>query len=80
VSVLRLHKGNFGFTDVAGAGMKGTQKLECELTLRDGKVVYDLNAITRESWDKLGNYGSQADPRWDGTLGGGGSRRARSRK
>jgi dihydroorotase len=74
IAVLRVRKGDFGFTDVAGARMKGTQKLECELTVRDGKVVYDLNGITREDWDKLGNYGSQADPRWDGTLGGGGRR------
>lgn len=77
VAVLRVQKGEFGFTDVNGARMKGTQKLECEMTVRDGKVVYDLNAITREDWDKLGNYQSQADPRWDGTLGGGGRRRAK---
>ena len=31
--------------------MKGTQKLRCELTLRDGRVVYDLNGLTREDWD-----------------------------
>jgi len=32
-------------------------------------VVYDLNGITREDWNKLGNYSSQGDRRWDGTLG-----------
>src|SRR5205823_12777551 len=32
VAVLRVEKGNFGFVDVAGARMKGTQKLICELT------------------------------------------------
>ena len=49
--------------------MKGTQKLICELTVRDGKVVYDLNGITREDWTKLEkNYTSQGDRRWDGTL------------
>jgi dihydroorotase len=72
VAVLKLHKGNFGFTDVYGARMKGTQKLECELTLRDGRVVWDLNGITRQDWDKLGNYMSQGDPRWEGTTGGSG--------
>src|SRR2546428_8876441 len=45
LAVLRLEKGDFGFVDVAGARMKGTQKLVCELTARDGKVVYDLNGI-----------------------------------
>lgn len=61
VAVLRVAKGNFGFVDVYGARMKGTQKLECELTLRDGRVVWDLNGITRTDWDKLGQYGPQVD-------------------
>ena len=68
VAVLRVEKGNFGFVDVAGARMKGTQKLVCELTVHNGMVVYDLNCITREDWNKLGDYGSQGDRRWDGTL------------
>jgi len=33
--------------------MKGAQKLLCELTLRDGRVVYDLNGRSRQDWDKL---------------------------
>src|SRR5215467_11972594 len=69
VAVLRLEKGNFGFVDTFGARMKGTQKLICELTVRDGMVVYDLNGITREDFNKLGQYTSQGDVRWDGTLG-----------
>ena len=69
VAVLRVEKGNFGFVDIFGARMKGDQKLNCELTIRNGLVVYDLNGITREDWDKLGNYKSQGDSRWDGTLG-----------
>jgi dihydroorotase len=67
VAVFRVEKGDFGFVDVYKARMRGTQRLVCELTLRDGKVAWELNGITRESWDKLGNYGSQGDPRWDAT-------------
>src|SRR5437773_2652179 len=70
VAVLRVLNGNFGFVDIDGARMHGNQKLLCELTVRDGKVVYDLNGITREDWDKLGaHYNAQGDPRWDGTIG-----------
>ena len=69
VAVLRLANGDFGFVDVYGARLKGDRKLECELTVRDGKVVWDLNGISREDWDKLGKYGPQGDNRWDGTLG-----------
>jgi len=70
VAVLRVEQGHFGFVDTYGARMQGTQKLECELTIRNGRVVWDLNGITREDWDKLGNYLAQGDGRWDGTLGG----------
>lgn len=66
VAVLRLQKGKFGFVDMNGAKLDGTEKLICELTVRDGRVVYDLNGLTRERWDKLpANYGVQGDPRWD---------------
>jgi dihydroorotase len=67
ISVLRLEKGNFGFTDMYGARLKGQQKLICELTLKDGKVVYDLNGITRPDWDTLPRgYKQTGDARWDG--------------
>jgi dihydroorotase len=67
IAVLRLEKGNFGFVDMYGARLKGTQKLTCELTLRDGKVVYDLNGMTRPDWDTLPrDYRQTGDARWDG--------------
>jgi dihydroorotase len=53
VAVLRLEKGNYGFVDIKGGRLRGNQKLVCELTLRDGKVVYDLNGITSPDWDQL---------------------------
>ena len=60
VAVLRLEKGNFGFIDSSGARLRGSQKLLCELTIKNGRVVYDLNGITRDDWDKLPpNYGPQ---------------------
>jgi len=31
--------------------LMGTQKLICQLTVRAGKVVYDLNGISSEMWD-----------------------------
>jgi dihydroorotase len=66
VTVLRLEKGNYGFVDMYGARLGGTSKLTCELTLRDGKVVYDLNGITRPEWDKLPrDYRQTGDSRWD---------------
>jgi len=68
IAVLRLQKGDFGFVDVNGARMQGTQKLDGELTTRDGKVVWDLNGRSRSDWKALGNYGAQGDPKWDGIV------------
>ena len=51
VAVLRLEKGKFGFLDQRGGRLDGAQRLGCELTLRDGQVVYDLNGLASEPWD-----------------------------
>lgn len=53
VAVLRLESGNFGFGDHANARLSGKQKLGCELTVRNGQIVYDLNAISGTPWEKL---------------------------
>ena len=45
VAVLNLREGNFGFYDKTGYKMAAKQKFECELTIRAGKVVYDLNGM-----------------------------------
>jgi dihydroorotase len=66
ITVLKLEKGSFGFVDMNGARLRGTQKLTCELTLREGKVVYDLNGVTRPDWNTLPkDYKQTGDPRWD---------------
>ncbi len=66
VAVLRLQPGAFGFVDMYGARMNGTQKLICELTVRNGKIVYDLNGISRPDWKTLPrDYRYQGDPHWD---------------
>jgi dihydroorotase len=68
VAVLRLEKGNFGFVDSFGARQRGDRRLVCELTVRDGKVVYDLNGLSRPDWRTLPrDYKSTGDPRWDAT-------------
>ena len=53
IAVLRLEKGQFGFVDQRGGRLAGTQRLGCELTMRDGAVVYDLNGLASEPWEKM---------------------------
>lgn len=67
VAVLRLEQGDFGFMDVYGARLRGQKRLCCEMTLRNGKVVYELNGLSRPDWVTLPkNYRATGSPRWDG--------------
>ncbi len=50
IAVLRLVKGDFGFLDAAGRRMNGAQKLVGELTIRAGRVVWDLNGLAADDW------------------------------
>jgi dihydroorotase len=50
VAVFRLREGDFGFVDTRGFRVPGSQKLETELTVRAGNVVWDLNGISRPAW------------------------------
>ncbi len=45
VAVFNLRQGDFGFWDRKGKKLMGKQRFECEMTIRDGKIVYDLNGI-----------------------------------
>ena len=79
IAVLRLEKGKFGFVDGVTARLDGTQKLTGEVTVRNGRVVYDLNGLTREAWDRLpASNWRGGDFSWDGLAqgqGGGGQRK-----
>jgi dihydroorotase len=66
VTVLRVENGTFGFTDSMGARLDGKQKFVAELTIRNGKVVFDLNGITRPDWRTLpADYRQTGDAAWD---------------
>lgn len=52
IAVFDLHHGNFGFRDCGWAGLDGTERLECMLTLRAGEVVFDRDARTSPYWDE----------------------------
>ena len=69
VAVLRLERGDFGFIDVYGARLRGKERLACEMTVRDGRIVYELNGLSRPDWTTLPKgYRYTGDRRWDGTI------------
>jgi dihydroorotase len=51
VAVLRLVHGSFGFVDSANLRMNGDRMLVAEMTLRDGKIVWDLNGMNAQDWE-----------------------------
>jgi dihydroorotase len=69
IAVLKVEEGRFGFVDPVGGRMTGTRRLACEMTVRDGKVVYDLNGLIADRWDTVDANGRGGDPRWDFTRG-----------
>jgi dihydroorotase len=68
IAVLRLEKGQFGYLDMHGAKLTGTQRLVAEMTLKDGKIVYELNGLSRPDWSTLPkDYKTTGAPTWDAT-------------
>jgi len=50
IAVLSVQKGKFGFIDAGGNKLEGSKKLEAELTVRAGKIVWDLNGLAAQPW------------------------------
>jgi dihydroorotase len=58
VAAWRLAEGDYGFADTSGGTIRGKQRLECELTLRAGRIAWDRNARGGADYRKLGaSYG-----------------------
>lgn len=52
VTVFDSKEGEFGFLDSREHLRPGNQKLETELTIRAGEVVYDLNGLAAPMWNE----------------------------
>ncbi len=51
VTILNLKEGDFGFVDVRRQKINGSRKLEAELTIRAGRIVWDLNGISMDPFE-----------------------------
>jgi len=45
IAILKFRTGKFGLYDPRGNKIETDKKLECEMTIRAGRIVYDLNGI-----------------------------------
>jgi dihydroorotase len=50
ITVLRVREGQFGYIDAAGYKLTGDKRLEAELTVREGSIVWDLNGIAAKEF------------------------------
>ena len=64
IAVLSIEHGQFGFVDMFHQKLMGTEKLACQLTVRAGKVVYDLNGISADLWDAPPDNDERQASRW----------------
>jgi dihydroorotase len=55
IAVLRVVEGDFGFVDSARLRMRGSRKLIAEITVRGGKIVWDLNGLSSQDWNAAGS-------------------------
>lgn len=49
IAVLSVHTGKFGFVDSGNNKINGDRKFEAELTVRAGKIIWDLNGLSAKS-------------------------------
>lgn len=52
LTVLSAAKGRFGFPDAGGRRIRGRTRLTAELTISDGRVIWDLQGRMAEDWMK----------------------------
>jgi dihydroorotase len=59
IAVLREEQGSFAYLDMDNMKLMGDTRLICELTVRSGKIVFDLNGLSMDVW----NGKQTSDPR-----------------
>lgn len=62
VTLLQLQEGKFGFLDSAGARFDGTHRFIAEVTIKGGKVMWDLNGRAAQDWKSFQYQKREAPP------------------
>jgi dihydroorotase len=52
ITVLRMEKGRFGFQDAGGERIRGRWNLVADMTIREGRVIWDLQGRLSQSWSR----------------------------
>jgi dihydroorotase len=51
IAVIRDEKGTFGYEDMDYMKMMGTNRLDLEMTIKGGRIVYDTNGLSMDVWN-----------------------------
>lgn len=51
IAIIKVLDGKFGFLDAGGFKLEGNKKFQAEMTIRAGKIVWDLNGMAGVPWD-----------------------------
>jgi dihydroorotase len=51
IAVISILTGNYGFIDAGGNKINGSRKFESELTIRAGKILWDLNGLSAQTFN-----------------------------
>ena len=54
IAVLSRRQGKFSFRDCGWGRISGNERLECDLTLRSGNIVWDRSGLTCPDWKDAG--------------------------
>ena len=52
IAVIRKLDGSFNYVDCGKARLRGTSRLDCLMTIRDGKILYDPNGLSLPDWEE----------------------------
>lgn len=64
VAVLSEEHGNFGYLDMNNTKMMGNTRLICQMTVRAGQIVYDLNGLSMDLWNQPASSNPQMAGHW----------------
>ena len=51
IAIFTLREGDFGFLDIRRTKIDGDKRLETEMTIRAGRIVWDLNGLSAPYWE-----------------------------
>jgi dihydroorotase len=49
IAIISVRKGTFGFVDTKNNKLTGDRRLEAEMTIKAGRVVWDMNGLGAKS-------------------------------